>query len=165
MRQIVDGAPGPIVERPAISVTGPSMTATVDGLVPGATYVFFFYISKSGVNSPFYSPDSAPMTLPRAAVHLFTDPSAAGVTGVDVQVFQLPVEGSQWISGERLFARTGMAFDSALQSGRARMVIPVSDGASVPGIGQHVCAVARKKLPNGREIWTRIVSDAVVAEQ
>ena len=164
MRRIVGGVPGQKVAARTMPIAGLVLPIRVDGLTPGETYSWSVHVSRDGVNSEFSSPDSAPVTMPTVAVHLFTDSSARGVAGVDVQVFALPENGSQWITGERLFASTDLAFDAQTQGGRARLVIPFPSGSPGLPAGQHVCAVARKKLGGGMEIWTRIVSDAIVVQ-
>lgn len=161
-RRIVNGVPSTNdpVQIWSAPVAGLSWPVKVDFLIPGATYQFSYWVEKDGIKSAA-SPESAPVTLMRSVIHFFTDPSAAGVSGVTAQVFGMPASNSPALVGAPLFTTTGLTFDQALYNGQARLVISVIPGV-VPAADTQVKVLAMKDHGGGRQTWTRPATAGVV---
>ena len=161
---VVSGVVGAYSQVQTVPLTGVTYPIRHTGLAPNTTYRFTYHLSRSGVPSSNTSPATGDITTRRLLVYLYTDSTAVGVTGVDAQVFRSPTGGA--LAGESIGYKTGLQFDVTAVSGRARLQIDL--GAQPSGTklrnGNSVAAVARKNLPGGDQIWTRIATDSVVAE-
>jgi hypothetical protein len=161
---VTGGVPGAYFLAKTVSVSGVSMPISVTGLTAGATYRFTWHVSRSGQNSVASSQETANITLQGLYCYLYADVSALGVTGVDAQVFRLPTGTA--LAGASLGSATGLTFDATAVGGRARLRIPIvqpSTGALL-AVNDTVAAVARKSVIGGSAIWTRITTDAKIAE-
>lgn len=136
------------------------MPVLAEFLIPGSTYSVRSWVTRDGVNSTNSSPWSAEVKLPQSVVHIFVDPSAVGVSGVEVQIWKLPPAGTSALVGAVVHFSKNMTFDSSLVDGRARMVIPLVTTASVT-TGEKLAAVCCRRGV-APEIWTRIMYDATV---
>lgn len=163
--QVVSGVVGAFSAVRTLPLNGVTYPVRITGQAPNSTYRYSYYLSRSGVPSSASSPATANVTTKRLMVYLFTDPTAAGVSSVKAQVFRSPTGGA--LAGETIDFRSGLTFDSALNGARARLQIELvaqpATGAKLRN-GNSVAAVAMKDLGAGDQIWTRITTDAVVAE-
>ena len=161
--KVVGGVPGADVIVKTMAASGATFPTAVTGLDTGATYRFGYFISRSGQSSALSSPQTANVKLKDLYCYLFTDVSALGVAGVDAQVFRSPAAG--FLAGESIGKASALTFDATAVSGRARLRIPLvqpTTGAKLRN-GNTVSAVARK-ISGAQQTWTRITSDAQIAE-
>lgn len=162
---VINGVVGAYAAVQIVPLTGVTYPIRHTGLAPNSTYRFSYHLLRSGVPSSNTSPATANITTKRLLVYLYADPSAVGVTGVDAQVFRSPTGGE--LAGDKITFRSGLQFDSTAVSGRARLQIDLitqpTTGTKLRN-GSSVAAVAKKELGGGDQVWTRITTDAVVAE-
>jgi hypothetical protein len=159
---VTGGVTGAYSMAQSASMTGITYPIRVTGQAPNTTYKFSYYLTRSGVPSSSSSPATANVTTRKLLVYLFTDASAASVSSVDAQVFRAPTGGA--LSGDVIAYKPGLAFDTVLVGGQARLQIELTaqptTGTKIRN-GDSVMAVARKVMGGGDEIWTRITSSPV----
>ena len=158
-RPVVNGEMGEEVIAGTYSTTS-AFPVQISGLAPGGSYAWRVWVTRDGISSENSSNFSSPVTMPVSSVRVFTDPSAAGVSGVEIQVWRLPT-GTD-LAGQKLFSAAGQQFATALMDGKATLTVRLPELFGLSN-GDHVAAICCKRIP-GQETWTRIMYDAVVVD-
>jgi hypothetical protein len=140
---------------------------TITDLIPGATYLITAKAWSVSDESLFSG--ATQIVIPRLFIFGHISTSAAGVTGVDVDVGYQPATGRLFPSALIGPAQNNKSFDlsTATYNGseQARMVIQLFEMPD-PKIrnGDLLCMVMRKQLGGFQERWSKIIYDAICRE-